>query len=263
MNASDNHGQFVWYDLLTSDPKAAIAFYTHVAGWTTQPFGEAEGDEAYMMWVGSQGPLGGAMLLSKEAQQRGAPPHWMAHVTVADLEATLEKARTLGARVLREPETIPGVGRFALIQDPQGAHLSLFTHSNEMKLHDRTKHGEFSWNELVTTDHQAAFSFYHELFGWEKLRSHDMGPMGEYLIYGIHGQSLGGMFTKGPGMDMPPSWVFYIHVEDLEGALERAKAGGAQVMHGPADVPGGDRIAQLSDPQGVVFALHASPPGRA
>lgn len=150
------------------------------------------------------------------------------------------------------------VGRFAIIQDPQGAHLAVFTPNSAMTLHDNTKHGEFSWNELMTTDHKAAFQFYNELFGWEKLQSHDMGPMGEYLIYGTKGKTLGGMMTKGKDMPMPSAWIFYIHVDNLDQAVERVKKGGGQIVNGPMDVPGGDRIAQAKDPQGAMFALHES-----
>jgi hypothetical protein len=172
----------------------------------------------------------------------------------------VEKVRKLGGKVLKDPETMPSVGRFALIQDPQGAHLAVFTPSGEMGLHDDSKHGEFSWNELMTTDHTAAFSFYNQIFGWEKLQSHDMGPMGEYLIYGAHGKTLGGMFTRGEDMPMPSAWIYYIHVDDLDGAVARVKENGGQIVNGPMEVPGGDRIAQGIDPQGAFFALHEAPP---
>ena len=255
MTANKNHGLFVWHELMTTDPKAAITFYTDVVGWKTQAFGEA-GDNAYMMWVASQGPLGGTMELPQQARQMGAPPHWVANVLVSDVDATVEQAKKLGGKVLREAETMPSVGRFALIQDPQGAHLSVFTPSGDMAPHDVSKPGEFSWNELMTSDHNAAFTFYNKLFGWEKLASHDMGPMGEYLIYGAHGRQLGGMASKTKDMPMPTAWMYYIHVDGLDAAVERAKKGGGKVLNGPMDVPGGDRIAQLMDPQGAAFALH-------
>ena len=83
--ANTNTGLFVWHDLLTKDPKAAIAFYSDVVGWKTQPF---EGNTDYVMWVGSQGPLGGVMKLPDEVAKMGAPPHWMAHVEVENVDAT-------------------------------------------------------------------------------------------------------------------------------------------------------------------------------
>jgi len=54
----------------------------------------------------------------------------------------------------------------------------------------------------------------------------------------------------------PPSWLYYITVDDLVAALQTTKARGGQVLNGPMDVPGGDRVAQCLDPQGGAFALH-------
>jgi predicted enzyme related to lactoylglutathione lyase len=250
--ADSNVGRFVWYELLTSDPKAAIAFYTETIGWKTQPW--ENGD--YTMWVGSQGPLGGTMKLPPEAAKMGAPPHWQANVGVADVDAAVAKAKKLGAKVYVEPQDIPKIGRFSVIADPQGATLSLFKGSEPMSLHDTGKHGEFTWNELLTNDKEAAFKFYQELFGWEQMHLHDMGPMGTYLIYGIGGKQLGGMFNKPKEMPMPPAFVYYIEVDDLDAALARAKAKGAAVLNGPMEVPGGARIVQLKDPQGAAFAMH-------
>jgi len=64
-----NTGRFVWYEDLAKDPKAAIDFYSDVVGWKTQPF---EGNKDYVMWVGSQGPLGGVMKLPDEVSKMGS-----------------------------------------------------------------------------------------------------------------------------------------------------------------------------------------------
>lgn len=245
-------GDFVWYDLLTTDTAAAIAFYGRVVGWSTQDFPGGKGH--YTMWVGSQGPLGGVMTLPDEVAKMGAPPHWMSNVTVADLDASVAKVKALGGRVYKEPEAIPTVGRFAVIGDPQGGALSLFQMESEMKPHDGDKHGEFCWREFAAPDHEAALRFYGELLGWSLMQSMDMGPMGSYLIYGKDGKQLGGMFRKPDDMPMA-AWVYYINVDDLDAAIGRATEGGAKLLMGPADVPGG-RIAQFMDPQGAFFALH-------
>jgi|SRR6266566_6920867 len=121
MASSNHNGRFVWYENLAKDPKAAINFYTEVIGWTTQAFPDG-GD--YMMWVGSQGPLGGVMKLPDQAAQMGVPPHWMAHVQVENVHATASLATKLGGKIHKEPADIPTVGRFAVIADPQGAFRS-------------------------------------------------------------------------------------------------------------------------------------------
>jgi predicted enzyme related to lactoylglutathione lyase len=262
MSEKSDHGRFVWYELLSTDPQGAIAFYPEVTGWKTEAF--AGGPGPYTMWVGSQGPLGGVTELPAQARAMGAPSYWQANVEVADVDATVEEVKRLGGKVY-VTEDIAGVGRFAVIADPQGAVISVFTPASEMKAHDTSQAGEFQWHELYTTDWQAAFDFYSRICKWEKLDSFDMGPMGTYLLWGRNGKQLGGMMTMPPGMKtpdgraVPPSWMYYVTTDDLDAALERAKGKGATVINGPMEVPGGQRIVQLLDPQGAAFALVTRP----
>jgi predicted enzyme related to lactoylglutathione lyase len=249
--ANSNVGRFVWHEHLTKNPKAAIAFYSDVVGWKAEPFGQE-----YMMWVGSQGPLGGTMKMADESAKNGALPHWMGHVQVDDVDATVDRAKKLAAKVVRDPTDIPTVGRFAVITDPRGAEISLFKPNRDMAPHDMTKEGEFCWNELMTSDPAGAFKFYSELFGWKKMAELDMGErVGTYLIFGLGETQLGGIMKQPAGMPMPPMWVYYTETKDLENAIGRATGKGGTVMNGPVEVPGG-RIAQLMDPEGAMFALH-------
>jgi predicted enzyme related to lactoylglutathione lyase len=237
---------------MTKDPKAAIAFYTDVNKWKTQAFGEGTD---YMMWVGSQGPLGGVTAIPEEAAKMGVPPNWMGNVQVENVDNTCAQVLKLGGKVHKPASDIPTVGRFAVIADPQGAAIAIFTPSAAMQIHDVHKEGEFCWNELMTSDSAAAAKFYTELFGWKILSEMDMGPMGTYRIFGVGDKQLGGMMTAPKGMNMPAAWLYYTETHDLDAAIARATKGGAKVQNGPMDVPGG-RIAQLKDPQGAWFALH-------
>lgn len=251
-------GRFVWYELMTTDPKAAIAFYSELIGWKTEPFGAPPpGAPPYLMWIGSQGPVGGVMELSEDARKAGAPSHWMCNVTVADVDASVKKVTGAGGSVLMPPMDMPSVGRVALVSDPQGAVIGLFKPESSGPPNDSTKHGEFAWSELVTTDHEAAFKLYSEIFGWERVSEMDMGPAGKYLLFGRAGQMSGGMFTKGPDMPGPAAWLYYIRVDDLDASIEKARSLGAKLLNGPMEVPGDERVAQLMDPQGAAFALVA------
>ena len=93
----------------------------------------------------------------------------------------------------------------------------------------------------------------------------DLGPMGAYLLWGRGAAQLGGMMTMPPGMTtpdgrpVPPSWMYYVVVADLDAALARATARGARVINGPMPVPGGQRVVLLLDPQGAAFALTTPP----
>jgi predicted enzyme related to lactoylglutathione lyase len=249
-------GRFVWYDLMTSDPQAAKSFYTELIGWGTAPW---EGGPApYTLWTNRETPIGGVMDLPEDAKAAGAPSHWLAYVDVADTEATATKAKELGGRVLHGPVTIPTVGSFAVLADPQGAVFAVFTSREQTPAREGPpEKGEFSWHELATSDHKAALGFYSELFGWEKTDASDMGEMGTYQMYGVGGMPLGGMFNKPAEMPGPPFWLFYTTVADVHASAEKVKELGGQVLNGPTEVPGGDWIAQCMDPQGAAFAIHS------
>jgi predicted enzyme related to lactoylglutathione lyase len=252
-------GRFCWYDLMTPDPSAAEGFYKEVAGWGTDIW---QGSEIpYTMFTNGGKPLGGVMPLPEQARAQGAPPNWMAYIAVPDVHETTAKAQSLGGHVYVEPQEIPNVGSFAVLADPQGAVFAVFTPKEEMPGQDEPPgKGEFSWHELATTDHVAAFDFYADLFGWQKTDAMDMGDMGVYQMYGAGNSTLGGMFNKPAEMPAPPHWLYYIRVDDVRTAVEKVKALGGQVFNGPMEVPGGDMIAQCMDPQGAAFALH-SPAG--
>ena len=98
----------------------------------------------------------------------GAPPNWMTYIGTPNVDDTARQASSLGATILKAPADIPTIGRFAVIQDPQGAAFAVFTPSGAPASDATPTIGDFSWHELATTDAKAAFTFYQRLFGWEE-----------------------------------------------------------------------------------------------
>ena len=254
MTIDAKRGRFVWYDLMTTDEDAAIAFYGKVAGWGTQPF--EGGEKPYTMFTVGDSPIGGVMTIDPE-QMGDIPPHWMAHISTDDVDTAADRIRELGGQVYQVPTDIPEVGRFAIAADPQGASFGVFAGTAMPDDMRSPRHGDFSWHELQTTDYQAAFDFYADLFGWQKTSDFDMGDGWMYLMYGQNGKEYGGIYDKTEDMPGPPAWLYYIHVSDIDEAANTVKANGGRILNGPMEVPGGDRVAQCMDPQGAVFALHA------
>lgn len=249
-------GRFVWHELMTTDTGAAAAFYLKVIGWKAQPW---TGDPSYTTWVTDRGPVGGLMSLPDDAKATGAPPCWLFYAGTPDIQGTVQEAQRLGAQIVKDVTEIPNTGKFAVLSDPQGAVFAVYSAENPTPPDDaEPKIGEFSWHELATTDSQAALSFYRQLLGWENTGSHDMGPMGIYQMFGWGGRSMGGMYNKPAEMPAPPHWLCYAFVPDVAVAAEAARIAGGQVVHGPVEVPGGDWIAQIIDPQGAAFAVHAA-----
>jgi hypothetical protein len=253
----DPNGRFVWYELMTHDAKAARAFYRAVIGWGEQDAG-MPGMDYWMFTQGGQ-TIGGVMDMPETARAMGAPPAWTGYVAVADVDATAAAAAAKGGTVHVPPTDIPGVGRFAVIADPQGAALAIFTSSNPGQDQPAASNapGRVGWHELYALDGATAFDFYGKLFGWVKMDAMDMGPMGTYQIFGTADTMLGGMMTKPPNVPVA-CWQYYFNVGNIDEAAARVTAAGGQVLHGPTDVPGGGWILLGRDPQGAMFALLGS-----
>lgn len=251
---SEHRGRFVWYELLTSDTKAAQDFYGSVVGWTPKDSGMT-GME-YILFHAGETMIAGLMALTDEMKQRGIPPNWTGYVYVDDVDASTQQAKDLGGKAWMEPHDIPGVGRFSVIADPQGAVISLFKPSGPEGGPDAPMGtpGHVGWNELYAVDWEKAYDFYSAMFGWQKSTPVDMGPMGTYQLFSHGGKDLGGMFNK-PAEVPVPCWLYYFNVDDIDAAQGRVTAGGGKVLNGPMQVPGGSWIIQCMDPQGAMFAL--------
>ena len=116
--------------------------------------------------------------------------------------------------------------------------------------------GTICWRELATRDLPAAVEFYSKLFGWE-LEQSKMTPMAYKEIH-MDGVAHGGMMAidENWGPTPPPSfWSTYIAVENADETVEKIKANGGSINHGPFDAPGVGRMAMIADPSGANFAI--------
>jgi uncharacterized protein len=252
--ATATRGRFVWHELMTTDVEAAKSFYQNVIGWAANRY---EGNADYTLWMAGQTPVGGLMKLSDDAAAMGAPPNWLAYIEVPDVDATIDQVTKLGGAVVVPAQTIDQVGRFAVLRDPAGAVFAVMTSVSTPGAEADPAPLEFSWHEVTTNDLPTTIRFYEQLFGWEKKSEFDMGEMGIYHMFGRDRFTYGGMMKR-TGEMPPPNWLHYIRVTDsADAAADRAKKAGGTLIMGPMEVPGGDRIAILSDPQGAVFAVHS------
>ncbi len=249
------HGSFIWYELMTTDPEAAKRFYGDVVGWTIgdpAPPGEVE----YRMIGTADGFAGGVLTLTQEMCDGGARPIWLGYLGVDDVDAAVEKAVAAGATVRMEAFDAPGVGRIAMIMDPQNVPIYLMRGASEEDSNAYQRHGmgHVAWNELMTSDREAALAFYRDHFGYVQDGAMDMGPeMGEYSFISHGGEIVGAVMKASPGS--PAVWQYYIRVPDVDTAAGKVAAGGGQVLFGPMDVPGGERVLIGVDPQGASFGL--------
>jgi uncharacterized protein len=248
-------GRFVWRDLMTTDPEKAKAFYGALFGWTTKPMDM--GDFTYEILANGGEDFGGVVALDPS---HGIPSHWISYIHVPSVDEACATAARLGGTVPVEPTDIPGIGRFAVIGDPQGAHFSPYTAAPSDDAPDDAEGlppvGGVTWNELMTGDVEAAKAFYGEVIGWQ---FDDMNnEMSGYRNYSVlkQGERMdGGLMEKPEGV--PGSfWTIYYRVSELEASLAEVARLGGQQMGPIIEVPTIGRLAWVTDPTGGMFALH-------
>jgi hypothetical protein len=247
----NTHGSFIWYELLTPDPDAAAAFYGHVIGWTAASAGQPGMD--YRIFSAGGTGVAGHMKLPDGAEQAGMRPGWLGYVGVDDVDTAVADIEAAGGKVHMPAMDLEGVGRTALVADPQGVPFYVIRGASESPStsFDWKKAGHCSWNELSTPDLPGALRFYTGQFGWEEGDVMPMGEMGGYHFINHGGGMIGAMMGNAPGQ--PPGWKFAFGVRDIdEAAVKIAEAGGI-VHHGPIEVPNGDRVVMATDPQGAAF----------
>jgi predicted enzyme related to lactoylglutathione lyase len=250
---------FIWYELMTTDRDAALAFYKPVVGWQAEDMTIPEmGDLRYTILSASDGGVAGLMQMDAAQCEGEMRPHWAGYIGVADTDAAAARVAAARGTVLMAPEDIPGVGRFALIADPGGAKVYILAplpRDDAPAEGPRMTPGHVGWHELYAGDGAAAFEFYSGQFGWSEASRFDMGAMGIYHLFATGGdEALGGIMTK-PEQMPAPAWLYYFVVEGIDAAADRIRENGGSTVNGPMEVPDGSWIVQAVDPQGAMFAL--------
>jgi uncharacterized protein len=256
---ANRHGDFIWYELMTPDRKSAEAFYATVIGW------HFDGDESYRHIAASEGHVGGLLQLSPEMLEGGAHPAWFGYILVDDVDASVAAIIANGGKVHMPARDMTNVGRMALVADAQGAAFYVMKpeppegregEQSHAFSYDRPRIGHCAWNELSTSDPEAAKAFYGKQFGWQVDGGMDMGEMGMYEFWGpTDGRGmLGAVMPKMP--EMPVSaWTFYFRVPDIDTAAGAIKANGGSMIMEPMEIPGGEFSLNAFDPQGAAFGL--------
>ena len=121
---ANHHGDFIWYEILTSDAAAAADFYGKVIGWTAKG-AEQPGMDYNFFFAGdpadTRNGVGGFMALTPDMAAGGAIPAWIGYIAVDDVDSSAAKIISAGGSVLMPAMDLEGVGRMAMVADPQGA----------------------------------------------------------------------------------------------------------------------------------------------
>ena len=249
-------GTFCWIDTGTTDAAASKAFYTALFGWEASDNDTPDGG-IYTMYAKDGKAVAGGSGLSDMLKSVGVPSHWMSYISVEDATVTLQKVSAAGGTPMGPPIPIPGAGTMGVFTDPTGVTCAVWQAEGHFGAALANEPGSLIWNELMTTDPDAAAAFYAAVFGW----SHEMSemPSGPYHLFKDGEEFRGGMMAITPEMgEMPPNWNIYLNVEDMESAVARVRELGGKVGGDIMDVDGVGKMAVTADPTGAYFMMMES-----
>jgi len=241
-------GTFCFADLGTDDRDAAASFYGGLFGWNAEP---TQG--AYTMFT-----LGGKPVAGMFQAPEGYAISWLSYISVDDADAVSARARELGASVPLEPRAVSDeaeIGRSGLLEDPQGALVALWEPGLHVGAGLVNEVGTMVWNQLATSDVEAAKGFYTELFAWTTEPVDD--AQGDYWNWRNRDAWLNGGVMALRAGDTPPHWQVWFTVEDAAGAVARAQELGGTELAPAAQTPVGGHVAVLRDPTGAAFVVFA------
>jgi predicted enzyme related to lactoylglutathione lyase len=243
-------GKFVWHDLMTDDLEAARTFYSGLLGWTFEETRHPNGGDYTLIL--SDGQLVGGMV--QLADPEGAEySRWVGYLSVPDVDSAADFTVAEGGTVVAGPLDLPGIGRAAAIQDPQGGVVGLLR-SNPGDPADSVVPGvgQVVWNEMLAADEKAAAAFYERISGARVKAVERRG--GEYIVLQSQERDRAGFMAR-PAEDVDPFWLTHIGVADPAAAASRVSALGGEVLLPPsADLRDGT-LAVVIDPNGAILAL--------
>lgn len=232
-------GLIIWHELYTSDLDAATRFYTELLGANIE-VAKTQDHDYPMLKKDGRNHVGFV-----QRDRDDVPSHWYPYIEVEDVDATVEKAKSLGSDVYHGPVSMEDI-RFAVLGDPQHATHGVLTSPND------APSGVFVWDELQSPDVEAAKHYYGELLGWEAKEFAE----GYDVLHAGDAQA-GGLMRKPDGTP-GAVWISYIAVDDTDTATARALELGASVLLEPTSMKNVGRFSILADPTGAAIGLYKS-----
>ncbi|WP_419918412.1 VOC family protein [Candidatus Poriferisocius sp.] len=240
------HGDFNWVDLATDNPDAAKTFYSALFGWSFVDDIDESGN-IYSLGLKNDRPVVGLMAKTPEMVEMGVPNVWETYIKVDDADAALAGVEPAGGTPMGPVMQAAQAGRLAVVTDPTGGVVMLWEPIDHQGAHFKSEHGALCWNELVTSDVDAAMAFYSAVLGWTPVK------MGDGGVVGIRqGTEIIGTATPAPHDGVPSHWAVYLAVNDCDAVADHCRSLGGSVNVAPMDTPPG-RMAQLADDQGAIF----------
>ena len=254
-------GKIIWRDLITDTPAESRRFYEELFGWTFQSVGNVLGlgnNDTYTL-IRHNGQLIGGMVDANQFDREVEISQWVVVMSVEDVDAAADAFRAGNGSILTPPTDMRDRGRLAVVADPQGALLALLQTTDGDPADREPGYGDFLWDELWTTDPEAAGSFYRQVASYDNARSSIQGdPESSYRVLESGGRPRVGMMAH-PFDTAQPVWVSYIRVEDPAAITARVIALGGEIFVDAQARSIGGEAALIAGPSGAGIALQTWP----
>jgi hypothetical protein len=255
----DKHpaGSFAWVELATTNQPAAKKFYSELFGWSPQDNPMGPGAVYTIFKLEGRDAAAGYTIRPDQSAQ-GMPPNWMLYIAVDNADQAADKVKQLGGTVVCPAFDVADYGRMAVLHDPTGAHFCVWQAKKNTGIGIAHVAGTLCWADLSTPDAKRASDFYSGLFGWQIMPGEN--DKSGYLHIKNAEHFIGGIppaAHRQPGV--PPHWLAYFWVDDVDKSAAKAKQMGANLCLAPMSIENVGRMAVIADPQGAVFAIFNSP----
>jgi predicted enzyme related to lactoylglutathione lyase len=240
-------GQLVWADLLTDDVAAARQFYAEVFGW------QFVGDDTYLQASNKGMPVAG-IAYHEPREPDVSEVVWLVSISVEDVDNAAAAVPGAGGQVLEGPSTVAQRGRYAVVEDGQGAVFAILRSEQGDPPDRKDIDNEWIWGELWTRVPERAEQFYAAVAGYDSREIQSSNGSYTALVRG--GKPRTGIVEL-PWDDVLPHWLPYLRVADVGETIGRVERAGGQVLLAPSAAHDEGTVAIVSDPTGGVFAIQA------
>ncbi len=248
--AERHAGKIAFAELVTPDLAATERFYGTLFGWTFQA---VPGSREPFVEASAHGRVVAALL--QREKPAGRRPSWLTCLAAADVQSADSLAEQHGGRLLFPPFDVPGLGRAAVLADPQGAVFAVFTATAGEPPEQLAAPGDWIWSSLITSDPATDAAFYKALLGYEVFALPDPAEA-QHLILAS------GAFARASVNPLPsaqpdvaPRWLSFVRVDDATAMAAQVAALGGRVVVPPRLDRHGGKIAVVADPEGALFGL--------
>ncbi len=255
-----HNGKVVWRDLLTNTPEASRRFYGELFGWEFEAprvFVGVGGGDSYML-IRHNGELIGGIVDTNALGKEENISQWITTISVADIDAAVDRVSGAGGNVLNPPELIGDRGQMAVVEDSTGALFAMIqTRDGDPSDEEPVQNG-WLWDELWTDDVEGATGFYQAVLGFQHT-DHDVENADRsYRVLKYADKPRAGVLQN-PFEDERPVWVNYVRVEDPSAVTAKVESLGGRVLVEAQARPIGGEVAFIAGPSGAGVAVQTWP----